>query len=285
MRSRALLLAPAGAVAVAVGVYFASLADDSLSRLHQQGVIRIGYAVEPPYAYLKAGGEVTGESPELARRVVARLGIPRIEWRQAEFGELFHELEAGRVDVIAAGMFVTATRAQRVGFSAATFHVHPALLVAEGNPRRVDFRGREIRREDIRIAVLAGAVEGELLRRMGFPASQILLVPDALTGHRAIESGVADGLMLSAPSLRWMASREHPGGTEVVELRSEPESVGIDGYGNGAFAFRPADEKLREAWNEAMCPYLGSAEHRRLVGRFGFAEAELPPIQSAGPCR
>jgi Bacterial extracellular solute-binding proteins, family 3 len=113
------------------------LRDQSLTRLQQEGTIRIGYAVEAPYAFLKPGGEVTGESPKVAKQIVARPGIRRIEWRQSEFGSLISGLESGRFDVIAAGMFITPERAQRVSFSEPTFHVQQGLLV----PKRATMRG------------------------------------------------------------------------------------------------------------------------------------------------
>lgn len=52
----------------------------SLTRHQKAGFVRIGYAVEVPYAYLKHGGEVTGESPMVARRIAAKLGTGRMEW-------------------------------------------------------------------------------------------------------------------------------------------------------------------------------------------------------------
>ena len=83
-------------VGFSTATFLLFFSDQSLSRLQQAGVIRIGYTVEAPYAFLKPGGEVTGESPEVAKQIVARLGIRHIEWRQVEFGALISELEAGR---------------------------------------------------------------------------------------------------------------------------------------------------------------------------------------------
>ena len=104
------------------------------ARSGRPGFIRIGYAVEAPYAFLTPDGELTGESPEVAKRITSRLGIPRITWRQVEFASLIDELDAGRIDMIASGMFVTEERARRVAFSIPTFHTHQALLVRAGNP-------------------------------------------------------------------------------------------------------------------------------------------------------
>jgi polar amino acid transport system substrate-binding protein len=56
--------------------------DQSLSKLKKNNSIRIGYSTEAPFTYIKKNGEVTGESPEVAKRVVAQLGIGREQIHQ-----------------------------------------------------------------------------------------------------------------------------------------------------------------------------------------------------------
>lgn len=266
--------------ALGAAVWAWSRADASLRRLHQRGAIRVGYAVEAPYAFLGADGNVTGESPEVARRVAARLGLGRVEWFQVEFRELIPALEAGRFDVIAAGLFITPERAQRVRFSEPTFRVREALLVARGNPRQLHSYEQVRQHAGVRLAVVAGSVEATMLRQLGLPESQVVAVPDALAGRVAVEAGVTDGLALSSPTVRWMALRDELGRTEVAEPFEQPAAAGPRKLGFGAFAFRKTDHRLHAAWNAALQGFVGSAEHRELIARFGFTEAELP-----GPAR
>lgn len=117
---------------LALLLVFRATRDDSLDRLRSKGTITIGYAVEAPYAFLTPDGTVTGEAPEIAKVMASRLGIGHIAWRQVEFGSLLAELEAGRIDVIAAGMFITPKRADRASFSLPTFRVREGLLVPRG---------------------------------------------------------------------------------------------------------------------------------------------------------
>jgi polar amino acid transport system substrate-binding protein len=76
-------------------VQYQSSVDTSFSD-HQKNNITIGYAVEPPYAYV-SGYNITGESPEVVQKIVEKLGIPGIIWRQTEFGSLIPELKAGKM--------------------------------------------------------------------------------------------------------------------------------------------------------------------------------------------
>lgn len=48
----------------------------------------------------------------------------------------------------------------------------------------------------------------------------------------------------------------------------------------GSFAFRKSDEAFRQAIDEALLVYLGSAEHRAMLKKFGFSDAEVDLVAS-----
>lgn len=254
--------------------------DESLDEHWRTGTIRVGYAVEAPFSFLGPDGQVTGESPEIARRIIARLGIPHIEWRVAEFSELISELEDGHIDVIAAGMFITAERARRVSFSEPTFHVRQGLLVATGNPYNLHAYSDVPAQDKVRIAVLSGTIEEDLLTRMGASERQLLRVPDAQTGRMALESGEAQGLALSLPTLRWLTAGDRHDGTALAEPFTQPAGNLLPQSGYGAFAFRRGDTQLLSAWNAAQAGFINAPAHRALIARFGFTEDEMPGTTS-----
>ncbi len=47
--------------------------------------------------------------------------------------------------------------------------------------------------------------------------------------------------------------------------------------GYGAFSFAKADAAFVARFNEALALYLGSAEHRAMLSRYGFTDAEIEP--------
>lgn len=250
----------------------------TLARIQREGAIRIGYAIEPPYVFLKGDGEPTGSAIEVAREVATRIGATRIEWVQTHFGSLITELEAGRFDVIAAGMFITPERARRVSFSEPTLRVRAALLVQTGNPRGLHAFSDvgTASGSPIKIAVLHGSVEESRLRQAGVPEEQLVVVPDASTGKAAVENGLVDGLALSAPTLAFMARREREGRTEVARPFEADNSVGGRFIDYAADVFRRSDSDLLRAWNAHLRAFIGSPEHRRLIGDYGFGDEELP---------
>lgn len=247
--------------------------DDSLKRAKMR--VRIGYAVEAPYAFLDSAGNVTGESPELARIVAKRLRFQRVIWRQVEFAHLLDELQAGRIDVVAAGLFETPERMRQANFSHYTSRVREGLLVPRGNPRHIHSYKQALKLGNVRIAVLSGSVEETFLRHLEFAENQVMRVPDVLTGFSALKAGLVDGLALSSPTVNWMAAQSQLDGAESTAQFEATTDFSDSVISYGAFAFRKKDRHLLNAWNSVLKDYVGSREHLALVSKFGFSEAEL----------
>lgn len=242
-------------------------ADRSLQRVQQAGVLRVGYAVEAPYAWVGADGHVTGESPASALRIAARLGLPRVEWVQVPFDQLIPALRQRRFDMVAAGLFITEARRALVRFSDPTVRVMPGLLVASGNPKAVRSYRDALRPGGPRIAALSGSVEQSRLKSLGVADAQLLVVPDAQAGRAAVAGGVAAALALSLPALRQMA-QGLPGAFDVL---ADPDAA-ADRVG---FAFHPDDAALQQAWNAAQAGWVGGEEQRRMLAALGLPAADI----------
>lgn len=248
--------------------------NETLAQARQKGVIRIGYAIEPPYAFLDANGKVTGEFPEVARVIATRLGISRIEWHLTDFDSLIHELDDRDFDVVAAGMFITPERKQAAAFSLPICKVNPALLVQMGNPKQLHSYADILRNHHVRVAVLSGSVEEKFLLHRGISATRLVRVPDAFVGMQLVNAGEVDALALSEPTIRWTADHDH---LTNVEMAMPFKAVGLpSGFepGYGAFAFRTDDRSLRRAWNSALKQFLGTAAAHRIASKFDFSSPE-----------
>jgi polar amino acid transport system substrate-binding protein len=255
----------------ALMVYRTTIEDRSLVILRNTGKIRIGYAVEPPYAFLDGDTTVTGAFPEAAKAIVAALGIAEIRWIKTDFNDLIPELQAGRFDVIATGLYITKERAAVVDFSEPLLSVQQALLVQRHNPHALHSYADALADVSITLAVVAGSAEERLLRRMGLPIKQLLVVPDAHSGRQSVIMGLADGLALTAPTVHWMA--RHDLQTQLVSATpfQQPDAAYMAELGPCGFAFRQDDDQLRVAWNQQMQIWRQSAAYARVLARFGFA--------------
>src|ERR687893_1110871 len=67
---------------------------DTLQRIRDEGVIRLGIAGERPYAYLE-GGELVGATAAVHRAVFRRIGDIEVRGVQTGFGDLINGLNAG----------------------------------------------------------------------------------------------------------------------------------------------------------------------------------------------
>ncbi|WGS87336.1 transporter substrate-binding domain-containing protein [Methylomonas sp. UP202] len=250
--------------------------DTSWARISRDGTLRVGTALEAPYVYLDDAGRLTGLEVETVEHIAAELGITRIDWQQTAFDSLIPDLLAGRFDMIAAGLFVTPQRAALLAFSEPTFHVGPTLLVGIGNPHRLNSYADLAAQAELKVAVLHGAVEAELLRACGVADRQIIVVPDALTGRVAVETGLTAALALSQPSVNRMVADQRLGKLEIAAPFQAPRHNGLGYIGFGAMAFRPGDRELLARWNRQLAGFVGGAAHRELLIAFGFGADALP---------
>lgn len=248
--------------------------DAAFDRIRATGVLRIGYAVEPPYAYIASDGLVTGESPELAKLVAREMRVERIEWVLTTFDALIPDLREGRFDVIAAGLFVTPERERLVAFAAPSLAVRAGLLVHQRNPLRLRSYRDLLADPAARVAVVSGSVEEARLRARGLPQARLLVVPDAITGCRAVESGAAQALALSRPTTRRLAM-QFPA-LEAVDVAGRAHAAGPEPVFHVAAAFSRAHPTLLAAWNRAQARVLRGPAHLATLRGFGLTESDLP---------
>src|SRR3546814_15939003 len=62
------------------------------------------------------------------------MGITEVDFEVSDFGALINGINAGRFDVIAAGMFINPERAQQVAFADPDYCATTGFAVPEGNP-------------------------------------------------------------------------------------------------------------------------------------------------------
>jgi ectoine/hydroxyectoine ABC transporter solute-binding protein len=265
------------AIAASLG---AAAAQSTLERAREQGYIRVGFANEAPYGFATPAGELTGESPEVAKEILSRMGIPEVDGVLTEFGSLIPGLKAGRFDIIAAGMFITPERCQQVAFSEPSYGIGQALLVAEGNPKNIVDYSSIADNSDLTLAVMAGAIEAEYADKAGIPQDQLVVLPDQASLVSAVKSGRADAAALTALSIARMA--ENNEGVESTPPFAEVAGESV--MGHGGFAFRPEDEDLLAEFNKHLKEFIGTPEHIELVSQFGFGEGYLPTATTEELC-
>jgi polar amino acid transport system substrate-binding protein len=244
---------------------------DTLDRIKGDKRINVGFANERPYAYTD-GDQLKGQAPAVHEYIFDQIGGIELEPKLFEFGALIQALNADRVDVVTAGMFITPERCQEAVFSNPEYVATTALLVKKGNPDGLsDYKSAADKKA--KVAVMTGAVEVEQAKGAGVPEGQLQVVADQQSGLDAVKSGRADAFALTSISLRALAKEDTS--VEVAEAFI-PVIDGEEQLGAGAAVFRKGDEKLRDAFNAELKELLASDKWLELVEPYGFTEAEKP---------
>ncbi|TQM02073.1 ectoine/hydroxyectoine ABC transporter substrate-binding protein EhuB [Pseudonocardia kunmingensis] len=271
------------ASAASAGSY--AVGGSTLARAREAGVISIGIANEAPYGYTGPDGTVTGEAVEVARAVFTDLGVPAVRPVTVDFGELIPGLTLARqFDVVTAGMFVTAQRCEAVAFSVPDYTAPTAFLVPRGNPRGVATFD-QVREQDLRVAVLGGAVEYRYALDSGVSEARVLPLADQQALLLAVEAGRADCAALTNISLNNVVAANPDTAVEVTP-GFFPVIGGREVVSAGAFALRPGEDDLLEAMNARLRAMQQSGEWLRIAQPFGFGPDNVPgeDVTTEGLC-
>jgi len=261
------------------GLAAGAQAATTLENVKQNSNIRIGYANETPFAFTETDGTVTGESPEIAKIIFAKMGIKQVDGVLTEWGSLIPGMRAGRFDVIAAGMYITPARCKQVLFSDPHYQLPDALLTAKGNPKNLHSYEDIAKNPEVKLAIMAGTVNLAYARDSGVKDSQILQVPDTTAQLQAVRAGRADAAVGTQLTMKGLAAKGGEKVEAVTEFKDDPSHIGY-----GALAFRPEDKDLRDAVNAELHKWLGSEEHLKAVAPFGFDKSNVTSKTAAELC-
>jgi polar amino acid transport system substrate-binding protein len=247
----------------------------TLARVREAGTITVGIANEAPYGFTNEQGQVTGESVEVARAVLGRMGVPNLNAVTVEFGQLINGLTLSRqFDMVTAGMFITPERCQAAAFSIPDYTAPTAFLVPTGNPQGITSFEDAVA-QNVTLAVLSGAVEQGYALDSGVPEGNVLVLADQNALLQAVTAGRAQAAALTNISLNDVVSKNPGAGVEVTE-GFFPVIEGEEVISAGAFVFRPGENDILEAFNTELAALQQSGEWLEIVRPFGFTEDNLP---------
>lgn len=275
--------------ALALGVLSSACATpeerSTWERVSRTGIVRVGYAVEVPFALVDSTGHVSGESPEVLRLVMKNLGVDSIEWVATEFRSLILELQRGEFDVIAAGMYITPERERSVLFTRPTLRDPTALLVRSADVEVGGSLEAFATDRQARLAIIAGSAEEQLALAAGLAPDQLLNVPDPTTARVAVQSQNADAFMLSMISLAHLRRTRADSADLAVVPLAFPNDTALQEMAQGrpAYAVRLDDTDFRDALNGALNEVLGTPAHQIVKQQFGIEN--LPEATVTGTLR
>jgi polar amino acid transport system substrate-binding protein len=233
--------------------------------------VRIAYIEEPPFYWTAGDGSVVGSDIELAQVVLEAIGVTSIEHHPTTFEEFLPGVEEGRWDMNVP-IFISAEREKRVAFSRPVWALGDGFLLPAGNPKALTSYASLAGRSDARLGTIAGTVQIGAAQAAGVSDAQIVVFKDQPEAIAALFAGKIDAFVGTAVGNRALAE-SHPGLETVAHEKAKDGKTPV-----GGFSFRKDNHSLLNAVNEQLRKYLGSADHRARMAKYGITQTEIDSV-------
>jgi len=179
------------------------------------GKLRVGVTLFAPWAARSAGGELVGFEVDVARQLAADMGV-EATLLAYDVDRLVPALEAGEIDIIAAGLTITPERALHVNFSQP--YAESGVGLATHTERTANVTDiSALDDETFTIAAVEGSVGAALARRL-WPRARVQVFASADAATKALLSGEVHGYVEDEPVPTFLAL-ENPGVIDVPTNR------------------------------------------------------------------
>lgn len=179
-----------------------AFAKSALDEILEKGVVRVGFAVWPPFSYVdKATGQYAGIYRDVGEELAEALGV-KAEYIEDSTATLIAGLQGGKFDVTLQ-LAVTLSRAKAVGFTNPLLKYQASLLVKNDSPIK---KWQEANDPKYTIAVSKGSNTALYVEKM-FPKANELDVKETPQGILAIKAGRAQSYASSYDTLLEVAKR------------------------------------------------------------------------------
>jgi len=167
-----------------------------LAGIRERGVLRVGYRQDGlPFTFFNQADELVGLDTQLAYALARDLGV-ELCFVPYQFRDLAGFLNRGVIDVAMGGIGMTASRFDRMDFTAPYLDLNFAFVVPDEQRGRYDDLHEVAAREDIRLAVIDDPSLVDRLERV-LPKTEVVPVR-SYRQFFAGNLGTWDGIVMSA---------------------------------------------------------------------------------------
>lgn len=241
--------------------------DPLLDKAKKAGYITVGVANDPPATIINPDGSLTGQGPVTVQRIMKRLGVPKLKGVSATFGELVPGLQAGRWDMIAGVISVTAARCAVIQYSppleATPFEIAYYPKVVSPAPKTL----ADVIHKGYTAGFSQGSAYIQFCEGKGMDPSKVVQFPDATSLLLALKTKRVQVIVGDTGSFNFTP--------EVMKQNPYHSLVGPpDGpFAAGAVAFRQTDQAFAKAFDQQFAKMKASGEFDKISKQFRF-----PPL-------
>jgi ABC-type amino acid transport substrate-binding protein len=218
--------------------------------------LRVGVWDFPPLVYRTSGGYLGAEA-EMASLLGKSLGR-RVQFVHRRFDDLIPSLLAGEIDIIMAGMTITAERKVRINFSDP--YLRSGLTVAMRADKAQQFDSvTKIYASAETVGVVGGTIAESYVRR-NFPSrARVLLIGKPSDAPFELKSRRIDVYVDDAPSIAWVVS------SNAAEVQGLFEPLTDDYYGWG---INKGNHELLDQVNAVLAQWKKDGTLERILRRW-----------------
>ncbi len=260
-----------GAVAVAGGSVLTACgggeeeAEGIQARIDAGNQIRLAIANEPPYTKLTKDGTLTGAAPDVAKAVLSKLGVDndQVKGVQTAYDSMIPGLNAGRWEMVTAGLFMNESRCAKVAYSSPVIVSTESLALPPDNPGDLATLD-DVKSKDVKVAVLAGSFELKTAKSLGIPESKLKTFPRAPDALQGMEAGRVQAILLPTLTLNALKKQQNAKFSVTPPLEAFPKT------GSGA-AFNPDDKAFVKKYDEQLKKFKQTDEFDSILDKWGFS--------------
>jgi polar amino acid transport system substrate-binding protein len=241
-----------------------SSGNDLLSKVKKAGVINIGLANDPPASIINPDGSVSGEGPFTVQKIMAKLGVPKVNGIVATFGELVPGLQAGRWDMIGGVISVTKARCALVQYTDPfQFNGMEIAWFSDAVSQAPTSIG-DVGKRGLIVGFNAGSSYIAVSKNLGVQDSQIQQFPDTAALLEALRTKRIQVIISDTGSLNLSPA-------QVAKYPFQHLDYPPDGpFIAGALAFRQSDKTIYDAFQKEFRALKTSGEFDQIARQFQF---------------
>ena len=244
-----------------------------------RGYVRIAVANEIPYGYLDSNGNAHGIAPDIARRTLNNMGYRDLRWVVLPFGSLIPALNAGRVDMVAAGQAILPARCKVVRFSRPNSSYGEGMLVLAGNPEHISGYQSFLQNSRLRLGIVSGADELDIAQALHVPDAQLVTLASNTDAVGALRGKRIDAYAATRLSALRLAGKTH--GLEVAQPFADPIVNGHPVRSYGAFAFPRHALKFANGFDKALAAVQATPFYTQTLHHYGLTDKDIAAARAA----
>lgn len=232
-----------GLVALAAAFPINSMAGDTLQRVVDFKVLKVGMSAnQPPMNMANREGSLMGFDVDLAKALSVAMKV-KLEIKAMPFGELMTALEEDKIDMVISGMSITPERTELVSFIGPYMMSGKSILTKNSVLGKVSAT-EEFNRKDLKLLALSNSTSASFVRSAA-PEASLIEIASYDEGVAMLIDNKADAMVADMPMCVLSVLRYPDAGLTTLERPLTVEPIGIAVSKDDPQFFNLVDNYLR----------------------------------------